>query len=251
VDPERVGDHGPTAVASATVFPSTWDAAFFRFDVRIDATGGGAGGPATVDWTIDTTDEQGVTMCSSVLRFDAEYTRGLSEGDDFWGNLDLVLTFTGFQELSNTCPLEIKSYEADPIAEWLWLLYPLAFVSCEQVAADQTLAGTTAGFDDFGYIPATDGTFGNHCSTVGDHYQSSLGTGPIEGVWLWPREVGHWDHLGNFGYFIPPDDTNVPCWMVNGSLMSDAANVYEPGVGLDGAYQIESFWYFDMGLIID
>ncbi len=248
VTPTDGQDHGPTAVASATVFPSTWDAAYFIFDIRIDATGGVTGGPATVDWTIDTTDEQLNTMCSSVLRFEADYTYGLNQGDDLWGNLDMVLTFTSVQELSNNCPLEIKSYESDPLADWLWVLYPLAFVSCDQVDADLSLAETVAGVDVWGFIPGTDGTFADHCSTVGNYYQATLGTGPIDGVWLWPREVGFWgEEAGNFNYFVPPDDSNVPSWLVNGSLMADVANANEPAEGLEGAYQIANFWGLYIG----
>ncbi len=228
---------GPAGSASAVIFSYG-----FMIEVGFTAYGGDQGGAAVVDYQHVMIDENQNEVCRFTFEFDAEFTYGTEQSDDLWSSVDELVTFTGGGEVFDSCPESWEIYETDPVSEWLWDVHPLAFVSCDGIDADEALAAELLGVDNQGYIPTDDGTFGDYCASVGPLYQDALGSGPMEGVWLMPGESGTLDGLGSFGYFAPPDTTNVEVWMLLGLLFADAANEDEPTPGLKGGYTGVPLW---------
>ena len=233
---------GPAGSATAVIGPFG-----FMLEVELTAYGGDAGGAAVVDYQHVMIDDEYNEVCRITFEFDGEYTYGTEQADPLWGNIDELVTFTAGAETFNSCPESWALYETDPVDEWLWSSHPLAFVSCDQIEADETLAGELIGMDNQGYIPTYDGTFGDYCENVGPTYQSALGSGPMEGVWLMPGESGSLNALGSFGYFVPPDTTDVEAWMLLGVLLATADNVDEPVAGMKGGYVGVPFWLWVYG----
>jgi len=231
---------GPTG--SDTVGIGAESAYGFSLDIGLDASGGALGGAALVDYEHEMLDSSYNTICSVTFEFISDYTYGTAQGDDYWTSIDEVVTWTSGTETSNTCPAVWQLYDTDPVVDWQWQHHPLAFVSCDSVLADPGLGATYLGEDDYGYIPTVSGDFGDYCVTVGPQYQGALGSGPIEGIWLFPTETGMLDALGTWGYFNPPVPDNVDTWALMGLVMADAGNANEPVAGMDGNYVLVPFW---------
>jgi len=208
------------------------------------AAGGAAGGTATLEFDYEHINESLLPICATSFQVTASYTYGTSQGDDFWGNIDEVLSWQTASEVGNDCPESWEIYTSDPVGEWQWRFHPHAFVSCDQVASDSTLAGTYLGVDDAGMLQATTGTFDDFCTNVGPLLQSAFGTGPVEAIWLINGPLGALDSLGSWSYFIPPSSANVDYWFLMGMLLADPGNVNEPMAGLQGSYVAHSFWFW-------
>jgi len=233
---------GPAGSASAVIGPFG-----FMLEVEFNALGGEAGGAALVDYQHVMIDEDYNEVCRIIFEFDADYTYGNDQADSLWGHIDEVITFTGGGETFSSCPEAWALYETDPVDEWLWSSHPLTVVSCDQIEADELLAAELIGMDNQGYIPTDDGTFGDFCENVGPAYQSAVGSGPMEGVWLMPGESGSLDPLGTFGYFAPPDTTDVEAWMLLGVVLAASDNDDEPVAGMKGDYLGVPFWLWVYG----
>jgi len=228
---------GPAGSASAVIGPYG-----FMLEVSLTATGGDQGGAAVVDYQHVMIDDEYTEVCRINFEFEADYTYGPAQSDDVWESVDELVTWTGGGETFNSCPETWAIYETDPVDEWLWASHPMAFVSCDQVAADEDLAATFLGEDNQGYLPTLDGTFADYCDNVAPQYASSVGAGPAEGIWLMTGEDGALDVLGSWGYFAPTDTTNVEVWLLLGLLFADSANGNEPVLGLDGDYLALPLW---------
>jgi len=226
-------DDDDTWPDSPTGFPTAAD---------ITATGGAAGGAATVSYTHTMIDSNYNPLCDITFDIEADYTYGPGQGDDYYQFIDEVITWTAGTETANNCPAEWAIYEGDMVEWFQWYMHPQAFVSCELIDSIGNLAEEFLGMDDSGYIPTTDGTYGDFCATVGPSYQGAAGTGPMEAVQLMPGTDGSLESLGEFGYFPGADTTNVEVWLLLGLLMADAANTDEPVEGLEGDYTIIPFW---------
>ena len=214
----------------------------FMVEMGLEAVGGGAGGAATVELVHTMIDVNQNPLCSVYFEFDADYTHGTGQGPDLWTEIDEVLTWTAGGEVANSCPSpDWAIYEGDAVEYYEWYWHPMAFVSCDHIAA-AGLGGALLGIDDSGYIPTVDGTFGDYCASVGPEYESELASGPMEGVWLLPGSDGDLDGLGNFNYFAPQSQANVETWMLMGLLMADASNPCEAINGLWGRYVTVPFW---------
>jgi len=216
----------------------------FSLGMTLDATGGAAGGTATVTVDFSLIDVNQDVICNHTLDFPSDYGFGPNQGPDLWSESDEVITFTSFQQTGGTCePGAVAGYmyETDPVVEWEFFLTPMSFVSCHAIQADAALAQSYCGEDLFGL--GGDGSFGSYCNVMGPAMQSALGSGPIEAVWLIPGAVGAVDTIGNFSYFIPPSQANVEAYFVMGMLMADAVNPNEPGTtGLEGSYLGVPYW---------
>ncbi len=236
------GEPGQVSVEIGPAYPCGWE-----FVLRIEATGGEAGGPATA-WLENhyTYDCGPVAECTVSWQMDSTYTHGVDQGEAFWSAIDEVVTWTSAVPLANDCPPGPLNPGPTPVPDFAWWLYPMAFVSCGQLLDTPSLASTYLGMDDSGYIPTDDGTFGDYCATVGPAYQATLGTGPIEGIWLMPGIEGELDALGGFAYFPAeePAVVNYTHWLLAGLLMADPANLTEPTPGLEGGYGLVPFWFW-------
>ena len=210
-------------------------------EARIMAMGGEQGGLATVEYYQTYLDIHLDPLCSVTHGFEADYGYGTSQGVDFYGYADEILTWTSGQLVMNTCEEAWVEVPAVPVEAWRWDAHPMAFVSCERVGMVPSLAGTFVGFDDAGVLGVTDGTFADYCGGVAAQYQAALGTGAAEGVWLTPGVEAELDFLGSWGYFAPPNTANVEVWAVEGLLMNEGGND-ELTIGLDGHYRAVSFW---------
>jgi hypothetical protein len=230
--------------AEASAYVSGPDPYGYTMDIRIAAAGGAAGGTADVWFGHQMINPSLEPICTIEFEFAATYTYGTNQGDDYWGYIDEVITWTSGGQVDSDCPASWEVFTTDPISEWMWFQHPHAFVSCEQVAADTTLANTYLGMDDAGWMYATTGTFQDFCDNVGPVYETAYATGPIEGLWLTNGAFGTLDTLGTFGYFAPPSHDNVDYWLVMGLLMTDPANANEPTTGLRGTYIAHPFWYW-------
>jgi len=216
----------------------------YTISYMVQAAGGAAGGAATVEFDYNHVNPSLTPICSTTFQVTATYTYGTSQGDDYWTNIDELVTWNTANEVANDCPADWTIYSGDPVSEWQWRFHPHAFVSCDQVTNDGSLASTYLGIDDAGMLQATTGTFDDFCTNVGAMAQSSFGTGPIEAIWLINGSLGALDALGTWGYFIPPSHDNVDYWFLMGLLMADSANLNEPTAGLQGDYVAHSFWYW-------
>ena len=216
----------------------------YTISFEIQANGGAAGGAATVEFDYNHVNPSLLPICSTTFQVTASYTYGTSQGDDYWTNIDEVVTWGTANEVANDCPVDWTVYASDPASEWEWRFHPHAFVSCDQVALDSTLASTYLGIDDAGQLQASTGSFDDFCTNVGPLMQNTFGTGPIEAIWLTNGSLGTLDALGTWGYFAPPSTANVDYWFLMGMLMADSGNINEPTTGLQGTYLAHSFWYW-------
>ena len=203
-------------------------------------TGVGVGdGGAAVVYAFTVVDAAQQTLCSHELSFDAAVTQGPSQGVDLYAGCDEVITFTTLTGESGDCPngfVDEFIHGGDPVQEWRWTAYghPLCVVSCDGVAADETLASTFLGEDLWGL--GADGTLGEYCTVAGPAAAGAYSTGPVEGVWLIAGEEGSLDVHGDYAYLVPEDTSNVATWMFGGLLMAGETNAAEPVPGLDGSY---------------
>ena len=235
--------HQDGSFAEADAYVATADDPFgYTVGLRFDASGGASGGPATVWFDYNRINSGYDTICTTAFEFSAVYSYGAGQGDDFWSYTDATITWSAGGETSEECPGDWAVHAGDPVSEFDWLWHPHAFVSCDQVAGDATLAATYLGVDDAGGLQATTGTFDDYCSNVGPIWQSSLGTGPIDAIWLTHGTLGSLDALGTWGYFTPASHDHVDYWFLMGLIMADYANPYEPVTGFEGEYVGIPFW---------
>ncbi len=214
----------------------------YTMGLGFDASGGASGGAATVRFDYNQINDDYATICTTSFQFSATYSYGTGQGNDFWSYTDSTITWTSGGELSDECPEDWAVHSGDPLSEFEWRWYPHAFVSCDQVASDATLAATYLGIDDAGGLQATTGTFEDYCSNVGPIWQSGSGTGPIDAIWLIHGTLGSLDALGTWGYFTPASHDNVDYWFLMGLLMADYNNPNEPVTGFEGEYVGIPFW---------
>ncbi len=216
--------------------------AHFVVAMTLDVTGGGAGGPADVTVDIPLLDDQHAVICQETLDVNAAFTFGAGGRQDYYGYTDEVISWTSLAWSPSPCPPGWEMYRTDPMVEWIWTIHPVTFVSCDQIAGDPTLADTFVGDDPF---VIGDGTFGQYCDTTGPWAEGNLGLGPVEAVWMVPGHAGQLDGYGAYTYFVPPDTTYVDVWMIGGLVFADIANPNEPILGLEGEYQLVSFFVLD------
>jgi len=180
-------------------------------------------------------DEYGDEICMQTVELAATAVQGPAQGDDFWQHIDRTVSYTGpGATLQDDCwwePIEVYGENWADAMEW-WF-NPLAFVSCESIAANPNLADMLVGPEPFGHLPG-DLTFQEMCEDVGPWLAQQLGTGPLEGIWLIPMSDGWLDGYGNFEYFPPADDTQVETWGFFGYLLNDTNNIVGPG--MDGIF---------------
>lgn len=205
------------------------------------------GGEVHVTFDVIFEDGHAAHLCSVEFEFEADYSYGRAQGDDFWPYIDEVVTWTDGEEVANDCPPNWTVYHGDPVEEFRWNFHPMAFVSCDAVWQDDTLAGYLAAEEAGLPILVGDGTFADLCSIGGWEAQSLLGSGPVEGVWLIPGYEDQMETLGEFGYFEPPSTTHVDVWLLMGLLMADASNSFEPLTGLQGDYVAMPLWVWGFG----
>ena len=218
-----------------------------QIEVQFWAEGGTTGGEALVAFDVLFGDEDAQHLCTVGFEFEAVYSYGGGQGDDFWPYIDEVVTWTGGGEVANGCPPKWTLYHGDPVEEFRWGFHPMAFVSCDAMWADGTLDGYLLAEEAVMPLPVGDGTFADFCSTGGWEAQSAFGTGPVEGIWLTPGYEDQMDPLGEFGYFEPPSQAQVDVWLLMGLLMADASNTAEPLEGLEGDYVAIPLWVWAFG----
>ena len=214
----------------------------YTVGLSFEASGGGSGGAAAVQFDYNRINNGYEVICTTQFQFSATYSHGAGQGDDFWSYTDSTITWTSGGEISDECPTDWAVHSGDPVSEFEWLWYPHAFVTCDQVASDATLAATYLGVDDLGGLQATTGTFEDYCTNVGPTWQSGSGTGPIDAIWLTHGTLGSLDALGTWGYFTPASHDHVDYWFLMGLIMADYANPYEPVTGFEGEYVGIPFW---------
>ncbi len=207
-------------------------------DLFYEINAWGVNGPTTsvqLDVTLYVGNEE---LCSAELTFDAVLTYGTGQGADFWDPIDEVLTWTAFDTTANDCDGIHALYSNDPVTEHLWNLHPMAFVSCEQVAADLLLGDTP--------LAAVDGyeaeTFAQWCTDM-SWLEPELDVGSIEALWLAPVDDGSLEENGAFTYFPPTDTSQVQAWALQGVLAADAEFSAEPVEGLEGRYYAVPLWF--------
>jgi len=238
-DPQQDGEPAMASVAIGDVQPNGYTLA-----VEVVASGGPSGGSASVVYDHVMLDANFDPQCSVLFEFDSDYGYGTGQGADYYQHIDEVVTFASGGEVGSSCPITWTVYDSDPIAEWMWERHPLTFVSCDQVGSVPSLAATFLGEDDAGNLPTTDGTFGDFCDNVGPAVENTLGTGPVEGIWLMSGSSGMLDSLGTWSYFAPADTSNVEVYAVSGMIMQDVSNTDEPVPGLQGEYVVIPFWLY-------
>ncbi len=208
----------------------------FHIDVSFNATSGGASSTTFIHTMIDANQNDLCAQTFELTGTTSSFSAG--QGNDYYQWMDEIVTWTSLDSEDSDCPAEWAIYKGDFVEWFMWYMHPLAFVSCDNADANG-YAGTFVGEDP---TDAGDGTFGGYCDTTGPSVASSLGTGPIEAVWMSPGVSASLDGLGNYEYFAPNDTTNVEVWMIMGLLMADSANTNEPTAGLDGDYLTVPFW---------
>jgi hypothetical protein len=214
----------------------------FVIAMTLDTVGGGGGGGADVTLDIPLLDDQLGVICEETVEISANFTYGAAARTDYYEHTDEVIAWSSWSWAPSTCPPGWELYRNDPMLEWLWTLHPINFVSCDQVAADAALSDTFVGDDPLG---VGTGTFGQYCDTTGPWAEGAQGFGPTEAIWLIPGFEGQLDALGTYTYLVPPSTAHVDVWMIGGLLFADSANVSEPVLGLDGPYQLLSFFPID------
>jgi len=217
------------------------------FAAYVSATGGAAGGAATVQYEHAMIDDEYNEVCAFSVSFDSTYVYGMPQAIDFWENIDETIEWDSGTELSNSCPEYWADYSDNLENAYIWWLNPMAFVSCDQVAADPVLADTLVGIDYAGNLPVNTGVFSEFCDSVGNLFQSYYGTGPIEGIWLIPTTEGAFAGNGTFGYFPAQGGIHVDVWAFLGVLMAASDNPNEPVEGLEGDYLAIPYWLFIYG----
>ncbi len=213
--------------------------AYLAIDMTLEAWGGASGGSALLSLDVPLLDDQLAPICTENLQVTTQYTYGAAGRQDYHGGTDELLTWTKTAWSPSPCPPGWDLFRADATVEWIWTVQPVAFVSCDGIAADAVLAATFAGDDPHG---VGTGTFGDYCETTGPHVSADQGLGPVEAVWLIPGIEGQIDDQGTYAYFAPADTSNVEVWMIGGLLFAAAANGNEPTEGLEGEYELRSFW---------
>ena len=216
--------------------------AYLMLTMTLEATGAEQGGSVVVNIDVPLLDEQYATICTENLQVTGQYTFGEAGRQDYHDNTDELLTWSKWAWSASSCPPGWDLYRSDLMIEWIWTVHPTTFVSCNQATFDATLADTFLGDDPHGQ---GDGTFGGFCDVTGPYIEGDLGLGSVEAVWMIPGYEGQIDHHGTYGYFPPDDTTHVPVWMIGGLLFADANNPNEPCDGLDGGYDLVSFWAID------
>ncbi len=217
--------------------------------ISLETSGGEEGGEASVSYELRIVDHDWEDICTVTLAFSAEYTHG-SQDEDFWAHIDQIVTLSALESIEDGCPPEVVPsylFIDDPVTEWRWRSggHPLAFVSCDRIASDPTLADTFLGDDAWGF--GADGSFGEACTVMGPAAASAFVTGPVEGVWLMAGKPGSLDLWGDFAYLEPADTTQTEAWMLGGLVMASADNAAEPTPGLEGTYECLPGWIWGFG----
>ena len=214
------------------------------FSASITASGGAAGGPATVVYDHQMVDDEYAELCSFSVTLDSTYIYGMPQAIDFWENIDETVEWDSGSVESSSCPEYWDTYSDNLVTAYMWWLNPMAFVSCDQVAADEALGNTLLGIDNAGNLPVYNGYFSEFCDSVGDLFQSYYYTGPVEGIWLMPTTQGAFSGNGTFGYFPAQGGIHVDYWAFLGLIMAASNNPNEPTEGLEGDYLAIPYWLF-------
>ncbi len=233
VTQEQVDAWTAAGICPLEVAP-VWPSAELSYEIN---AWGADGPPSTIQMNVTVT-AASTELCSAELLFDAAFTYGTGQGSDFWEPIDEVLTWTAFDVVANDCEGIHALYADDPVAEHLWNLHPMAFVSCDQVAADPELGSTL--------LATVDGigadTFDQWCDDM-NWLNPDLDVGSIEALWLASVDDGSLEEYGAFTYFAPADTANVQAWALQGVLAADAEFSAEPVEGLEGRYYAIPLWF--------
>ena len=243
-DSSATDDDDDTAGDDDDSFPD-WPSSL-QISMTLWAEGGTGGGWADVALDMVLGDPHGQPLCTAQFEFDATYSYGLDQGPNQWTYSDEIVVWSGGGEVANDCPAEWELHQGDPVEDYRWGYHPMAFVSCDLVAATPALSNTFVAEDAAIFVDAGDGTFGDLCSIAGPQVQGMFGTGSVEALWLIPGTEGQMDGLGSFGYFAPPETTRVEVYLLMGFLMAAPSNTDEPVEGLEGDYLALPLWIWVM-----
>lgn len=201
------------------------------------AQGGAAGGPAEVYLHLAFSDDSGDLMCEMTYTYEATYTYGTGQGDDYYDSADERLVWGSGSLGEHTCSPE---YEVDPdvLRDSLeWEVHPLTFVSCSRVGDDPDLAATVVG-EDYLWHTSVASDFEHFCAMIGPAASWYFASGLVEGVWLKPSSVDALDAIGPYTYFVPGSTAHAPSWVFFGFAAAAEFNHQEPIEGLEGRYSI-------------
>jgi len=181
-------------------------------------------------------DASEVEQCYHVLEYSGDYAYGTSQGSWWPNEADTTIEFTNITDSGlGTCPAGYHDlYNNSPNELLLTGTTVLAFISCD--LADGSFHG-----DDILTGSGT-GTELSWCNDVGSALESSLGSGPAEGIALMVMGYGDLSGIGTFTYYISGDGNYY--WGHMGMLMQDAANVTDPLYGMNGDYVQAVTWIF-------
>jgi len=224
-------------------FEPAW--AYYETELRLEATGGTQGGAATVRALAMFHDEAGGRLCTEEIVFAADYAYGALAGDGHFAFTDEVITVTEVRGVSGDCPSNVGVGPDALVAAWDEILFPLAFVSCDAVAANAELAAMEL-------VPEPEIIFGDECWTfedfcerIGPAASHIFDTGEHEAIWLRPCEPGALDDADEgieLSYLIPADTSLADAWAFYGFSALERGSQSGAAAGLDGAYQVLPVW---------
>jgi hypothetical protein len=225
----------------------------YMFDVSFAASGGGGPGTATVEliWTLfDDTQNQN-QLCSYTYEYQAGYPAVAPEqGDDFYPEIDLVLSFESGELSETNCPSRYDEFVGadDPVAAVQWLIAPIAVITCDRIRSNPEL-GATQYIDDLYGAGMTDGTMLSWCDEFGPAAASTWDLGPIEGLWLKPSDSETGSGSYGVAHFAAPNGDigglgTCDSWSAMGTIFAVSSNPYEPAAGLEGGYVNIPIWIF-------
>ena len=244
-DGTQVGDDDDSDDGLSDPFNGDWFA--YGLEIGIVTEGGEEGGDAIVHLSQSFHDESLEFICGNQYSFYADYTYGTSQGSDFYSHIDEVLTFTDVLLDASDCPEDWDVGLEHLVDWWRWRIHPLAFISCDQVAGDDSMAQSHLG-EDLIWDVEGDGTFRYYCESIGPVVEYYGHLGRTEGIWLIPGGEGDMILWGDFAYLYPPLSGNVEVWMLTGLALADLGNENEPTIGLDGSYALVplfEWWYMN------
>ncbi len=215
--------------------------AAYRHGFWLEIEGGemGGGGLVSVTTTIYLHDYFEQDICSQTIQFDADYVYGAGLSADHWHGTDEVVTWEGEGTVvGNECEWEPEETLEESWDDHLsWSLNPLAFVSCEAVAADVGLASLEVGPDPLDSVPGVL-TLGELCEQVAP-VVCEANYGSFESIWLFGTTDP--DLFPGYTCLQPENSEHVDCWIFGGYLCRFAPET-EESIGLNGTYLTVTPW---------
>ncbi len=216
---------------------------YYTIGIRFEATGGTEGGAATIRFHVTFHEDETTGYCQQTLIVAAEYTHGADQSDELFEYIDQSIAPERIESTNGDCPASLEISATDLLDLSQWSLFPLAFVSCDSVAANPDLAAMEL-VEPSMWPEDPILSFEYVCEKIGDAARYFKGLGETEAIWLRPCDVGEFDAQSNEAlvYLVPRDTSHTQAWALAGFSHVGEENTGEPVEGLEGTYDLSILW---------